>query len=219
VSVIAIHKWPPQGHKLAQRLNCMYTSIEEAECAAQLKAAADESTGFARAVAVLHFASECLTKAGPDLVNTKTAFQNGRFPRNRRQDIAPQVDSLCALARDEGFDHVLACFRHLGGQPGGVLYRRELYDEMDRAVRAVLGGKCTTLVDAAWAVRDRMRHVGRRLGLRTVSTTLRVKGLEFAHTVVLDPAALDKKNLYVALTIGSTSLTVISAQPMSHPDA
>jgi DNA helicase-2/ATP-dependent DNA helicase PcrA len=44
-----------------------------------------------------------------------------------------------------------------------------------------------------------------------------MKGLEFAHAVVLAPGALDKKNLYVALTRGSTSLTVISAQPVLHP--
>jgi DNA helicase-2/ATP-dependent DNA helicase PcrA len=59
--------------------------------------------------------------------------------------------------------------------------------------------------------------VGRRLGLRTVSTTLRVKGLEFDHTVVLDPAALDMKNLYVAMTRGSTSLTIVSAHPILRP--
>lgn len=218
-SVIAIHKWANQGHAVAQRLNGMYTSIEEAECAALLKAAAaiDASTGFARAVALLDFASACMTKVGSDLANTRAAFEQERFPRNRRAEISPQFEAICGLARNGGFDEVLACVHCLGEHPNSVLYRRELYDEMDRAARAVVGGKCTTLVDAAWTVRDRTRHVGRRLGLRTISTTLRVKGLEFAHAVVLAPGALDKKNLYVALTRGSTSLTVISAQPVLHP--
>lgn len=215
-SVIAIHKWADQGHAVAQRLNGMYTSIEEAECAALLKRAEaiDLSTGFARATALLDFAKVCMTKVGSDLSSTRAALEKQCFPRHRRTDISPQVDALCRLARNGSFDDVLSCLRCLGEHPGSVLYRKELYDEMDRAVRAVIGGKFTTLVDAAWAVRDRTRHVGRRLGLRTVSTTLRVKGLEFAHTIVLDPAALDVKNLYVALTRGSNSLTVISAQPM-----
>ena len=218
-SVIAIHKWPQQGHALAQRLNGMYTSIEEAECTALLKAAAaiDTSSGFMRAVALIDFVCECLTKVRTDLATTKAAFQQERFPHGRRMDIAQQVDACCGLARHSGFDQVLNCLRCLGEHPGSVLYRRELFDEMNRAVRAVIDGKCTTLLDAAWTVRDRTRHVGRRLGLRTASTTLRVKGLEFAHAVVLDPAALDTKNLYVAMTRGSTSLTVISAQPILHP--
>ena len=218
-SVIAIHKWPQQGHALAQRLNGMYTSIEEAECAALLKAAAaiDASSGFMRTIALIDFACECLTKVGTDLKTTKAAFRKERFPHGRRTNIAQQVESCCKLARYGGFDHVLDCLRCLGEHPGSVLYRRELYDEMNRAVRAVIDGKYTTLLDAAWAVRDRTRHVGRRLGLRTVSTTLRVKGLEFDHTVVLDPAALDMKNLYVAMTRGSTSLTIVSAHPILRP--
>jgi hypothetical protein len=46
-----------------------------------------------------------------------------------------------------------------------------------------------------------------------VGTTLLVKGLEFDHAVVLDADALDAKNLYVALTRGARSLTVVSRGP------
>ena len=50
-----------------------------------------------------------------------------------------------------------------------------------------------------------------------VGTTLLVKGLEFHHAVVLDADAYDAKNLYVALTRGAKSLTVVSRAPVILP--
>jgi hypothetical protein len=44
-----------------------------------------------------------------------------------------------------------------------------------------------------------------------VARTLLIKGLEFAHAIVIDADGLDARNLYVALTRGSSSLTVVSA--------
>ena len=38
---------------------------------------------------------------------------------------------------------------------------------------------------------------------------LLVKGLEYDHAVVLDADSLDAKHLYVAMTRGSKSLTII----------
>jgi hypothetical protein len=50
-----------------------------------------------------------------------------------------------------------------------------------------------------------------------VSRTLLVKGLEFDHAVVLNGAEYDVRNLYVAMTRGSKSLTVLSGSPTMRP--
>ena len=50
-----------------------------------------------------------------------------------------------------------------------------------------------------------------------MGTTLLVKGLEFHHAVVLDADAYDARNLYVALTRGSNSLTVVSRGQIIQP--
>ena len=47
--------------------------------------------------------------------------------------------------------------------------------------------------------------------------TLLVKGLEYTHTIVLDANILDANNLYVAMTRGSTSLTVLSDRSRLTP--
>lgn len=82
-------------------------------------------------------------------------------------------------------------------------YRRELWREMARTIRAFAAEEHPTLPGAAWYVRDRGRHAGRRVEHRTVSRTLLVKGLEFDHAIVLSADAHDGPNLYVALTRGS----------------
>ena len=44
---------------------------------------------------------------------------------------------------------------------------------------------------------------------RIVSRTLLIKGLEFDHSVVLDPSELDAKHLYVAMTRGARTLSIL----------
>ena len=58
-----------------------------------------------------------------------------------------------------------------------------------------------------------MRHTGRPISHRKlIGTTLLVKGLEYDHAVILDADALDVKGLYVAMTRGSKSLTIIGTE-------
>ena len=55
-----------------------------------------------------------------------------------------------------------------------------------------------------------MRHTGRPIShQKLIGTTLLVKGLEYDHAVILDADSLGAKDLYVAMTRGSKSLTII----------
>jgi DNA helicase-2/ATP-dependent DNA helicase PcrA len=93
---------------------------------------------------------------------------------------------------------------------GGWVYRRELHYALCSALRGVLTGNHATLYDAVWDVQNRRRHAGRRFGLRSVGSTLLVKGLEFDHVIVADTERLGRNDLYVALTRGAKSVTIIS---------
>lgn len=58
-----------------------------------------------------------------------------------------------------------------------------------------------------------MRHTGRPIRHRKlIGTTLLVKGLEYDHAVILDADTLDAKDLYVAMTRGAKTLTIIGEQ-------
>lgn len=64
--------------------------------------------------------------------------------------------------------------------------------------------------EAAVQERERSRLVGRPLARRTVGSTLLLKGLEADVAVVLDPAEMDRRHLYVAMTRGAKRLVICS---------
>ena len=75
-----------------------------------------------------------------------------------------------------------------------------------------------SLAEAAEKYHGEFRHKGRPVGhRRLIGTTLLVKGLEFHHAIVLDAESLSKKELYVALTRGARSLTIISTTSVLNP--
>ncbi len=55
------------------------------------------------------------------------------------------------------------------------------------------------------------RTLGRTIDKRTIATTLLAKGLEFDHAVILDASQIaDAENMYVAMTRGAKSLTILT---------
>lgn len=81
-------------------------------------------------------------------------------------------------------------------------------------MRSALGLKAThqlaTLSVAIWEVQNRMRHAGRRLGNRSIGSTLLVKGLEFERAIIIAEDAMTRKDWYVALTRATTSIRIVS---------
>jgi DNA helicase IV len=47
--------------------------------------------------------------------------------------------------------------------------------------------------------------------------TLLIKGLEFEHAILVAPEDLNTQNLYVAITRGTHSLTIITNADTLHP--
>jgi len=76
-----------------------------------------------------------------------------------------------------------------------------------------------TFHEAAKQIREQNRVVGRPLPKRAIGSTLLLKGLEAECSVILDADSLDARNLYVAMTRGSQSLTICASSPVLHRDA
>ncbi len=134
-----------------------------------------------------------------------------RFSKNK--DHATRLDTLAknptpanALAWLEGVLQHRECW----------LYRRECAFQLRAALRECLHGPLTALPDAVAAARTRARHRGRQTHLRTIRTPLLVKGLEFDHAVVLwEPEKFSLEGLYVAITRGAKSLTIVRVRAPS----
>jgi DNA helicase-2/ATP-dependent DNA helicase PcrA len=104
------------------------------------------------------------------------------------------------------------------GKEGGVrTHRPAVLRACMKALRLCGGTEGLTFHDAAIRMREQHRLVGRPLPKRAVGSTLLVKGLEAEVAVVLNAAGLDARNLYVAMTRGSTALTVCSPTPLLTP--
>ena len=96
--------------------------------------------------------------------------------------------------------------------------RADLFNRMSGVLKKHLLHPDLTLGEAAERYHAEFRYRGRPVGRHClIGTTLLVKGLEFDHAIVLDAASLSRKELYVALTRGSRSLTIISTTESLNP--
>ena len=218
-SVVAIHKWPRDCHAVASRLKGRYFVIEAIDCKDLMEGAdaIGQNTGPSRAYNLYQFTSKCMTKVGSELRASCQSFLKGQSTASRKLSCARQIEVLNRVAADDSMVAVSEALAVIRKLPGARIYRKELFDEMMRAVEEYKTGDYESLSDAAWAVRNRTRHIGRRLSRGTVGTTLLIKGLEFDHAIVLDADKLDIPNLYVAMTRGSESLTIISKRSLILP--
>lgn len=73
------------------------------------------------------------------------------------------------------------------------------------------------MVEAAGKIRQRVNNSGRMLPIRTISTPLLLKGLEFDHVIIPDAGHFKKESMaqaklfYVAISRATRSLTISSS--------
>ena len=98
----------------------------------------------------------------------------------------------------------------LKDNPETAAYRRDLLYRFMSVLELHIDGAAATFLEAANLYQREMRHTGRPIRhQKLIGTTLLVKGLEYDHAVILDADSLGTKDLYVAMTRGAKSLTII----------
>jgi len=175
----------------------------------------DCKVGHERAVALIDFASECMTQVGASLETVRKALAAGRATRSSK--CPEQQAALQNVVTSDGMEPVLVALDSLAQVTDAKVVRRELLIEARRTLHAMIGHEHACVHDAAWEVRSRTRRIGRPMAKRAFGTTLLVKGLEFDHAVVLDADEMNANNLYVALTRGVKTLTVVSKSRIITP--
>lgn len=213
-SVIAILKKPPQCRELAKRLGGRWPVVERFDDPdlLQLGAKLADADGPTVVAELVSFVADRMTGIGPALETAVTAIKAGRgisrITKNR-----DQAERLDALARAPTPANALAWLEGIlhSGRNDWWLYRRECVYQLREALRHASGGSFAELPDLVAEARTRARHRGRLTPRRAIGTPLLVKGLEFDHAVLLwEPEHLSVQGLYVALTRGSKSLTIVS---------
>jgi len=212
--VVAICDWPRRCAAIASKTKNHFTVLESVECPDLLLAAKkiEISAGVRRLACVVAFAQACFTGM-TFLEDMLKRLQEARPYRPLSPDKRRMWESMQAVVDSEQLTAVEVMMSAIEGFADKHFYRRrELWRDMKRALQGHDPGSGKSLRETAWAVRDHARRNGRRVVTkRTVATPLLIKGLEFNHALLLDAAQMKTpEELYVALTRGATSLTVLS---------
>lgn len=222
-TVIAIHKGSPEYkakcHILSRGLSGRFSSIEEVEgneLFSFIRKIDSARSNTAMLIAVIDFAKKCMTSIQENLpagtirgeqvkIGAKTRNPEAAKKANEylaAPNSASMVSFLLALKQTDGIKVIRA---DLFNRALGVLGKHALHPEL-------------LLVEAAEKYQSEFRHRGRPIGRqKLIGTTLLVKGLEFDHAIILDAASLSRKELYVALTRGARSLTIVSTSNVLNP--
>jgi len=214
-SIVAIQKWANQAHLLASQLRGLYTSMEEIECKDLLKWAEDldQADAINRCLIIIDGAGKCWTGLNGELRNIRNAIKEGRIPKSQKY---PQVVDVFEKVIETPNDPIFLLIALRKCQSAGnILFRKELWQEMQRVMEVFQLGEFDNFKDTAWHIRNQARQQGRKLSSHIVSRTLLIKGLEFDHVIVVNADDLDDpKNLYVALTRCKKSLKILSSNPI-----
>jgi len=222
-SVIAIHKgsqeYKSKCHALAKTVGGRFSSIEEIEGKALfsfIEKVQRARSNQKKLKEVLAFACQCMTAVNASLPAATLRGEQVQVRDNTRSPLVAKAANACLadptcgtiaglLTALKSVDEVKIIRADLFNRVMGIFRKRALYPHI-------------TLDEAAEKYQAEFRYRGRPVGRRKlIGTTLLVKGLEFDHAVVLDAQSLSRKELYVAITRGAKSLTIISASPVLNP--
>lgn len=106
---------------------------------------------------------------------------------------------------------------NMSKEPGVRTHRPTVLRACLSALKSCESSHELSFYDAILRIREQHRILGRPLPRRAVGSTLLLKGLEAEVAVILNADALNVRNLYVAMTRGSNSLTVCSRSPVLSP--
>jgi hypothetical protein len=164
---------------------------------------------------LIDFATEMMTGVSKSALIERLAV----LRRGRQVKVASAVEAAVLAIGPEGtHGAAAAALQALAASSDTRVYRPDIFRMCVAALASAHAGS-STLHDAVVRERERARHLGRRLALRAVGSTLLLKGLEADVSIVLYPEEMNGRHLYVALTRGSRQVVICSSSPVLQPVA
>lgn len=164
---------------------------------------------------VVEFAGSVMTNVGvADMLTRVDSLRNGRA----RRAASSEEQAAIRFAEKPCYRGAAELLEEIGKQGGVRVHRPAILRGAYNVLKTCRETTTLTPSDAAIAVREQSRLVGRPLAKRTVGSTLLLKGLEAETSVILSPELMDRKHLYVAITRGSKQLVICSRQQVLNPN-
>ncbi|MBN1005681.1 UvrD-helicase domain-containing protein [Amphritea pacifica] len=215
-AVIAIYsgdqKSKNKTHKLAQLLRGKFSSIEEVEgkdLLSIIKQLEKEPSPGKRLLCVIKLAKKCFNSVDKVLTAATKRGQRGNLTKTTRY---PDVlEATNNYLNESTSSNLLRILDAINRKPETSAYRRDMLNRMLKILRLHAENPDLSLMESAQRFQRDLRHAGRPIRHnKLIGTTLLVKGLEYPHAIILDADAMSPKELYVALTRGAKSITIVS---------
>jgi hypothetical protein len=216
--VVAICDGPWRCPTIAKSMKNHYMVLESVGCPDLLEVAEniESNIGVARLACVVDLARNCFTGMAT-LQKMLEKLKNAAAYHPRSLDKQLLWKSMQAVVESDQLATVEVMMSAIEGVDADHFYKRhELWREMKRTLQQYVASSGKSLRETAWAIRDNARRNGHRVvAKRILATPLLIKGLEFNHALLLDADQMETpEELYVALTRGTMSLTVLSDKPV-----
>lgn len=215
-SVIAIHsgdqKSKNKTHKLAQSLAGKFSSLEEVEgkdLHRFVKKIDSAKSPGERLRQTIVFSKGCCNAVDGVLAAATKRGEAGKVTKTTK---CPEILEAANRYLATGYCMDLAALIGLiSSRPEVTTYRRDLLNRMMGVLRTHEENPGLTLTEAAGRYQREFRYSGRPIRHnKLIGTTLLVKGLEYDHAIVLEAESMTAKDLYVALTRGAKSVSIVT---------
>lgn len=196
----------------ASNLQGAYSVMEaiDEKVPARLAGIIDTKPGALVAKALVEFAVSATAGLATHIPSAKrTRLGNGQTFTTTKGELKSAYAAVNGVRSNATPASIRVALREIADLPGVTIHCREAWYEVTRSVAVAETDACS-VAEALVLTRNHARVAGRRPSARVVSRPLLVKGLEYDHVVVLDPGRYSAQELYVALSRGSRSVTVIS---------
>lgn len=210
--IAVLGQFRPDCVNAASSLGGSYSVMEaiDEKVPVALASKVDTQGGAVVATALLKFAIDCSSGIPNHIPSAKRKrLGEGKTFTTRSDHLKPAYDALVQVRSAPTPAAMQVALELISHLPGVTIHCQEAWNEVARSVAIAVSDGCT-VSDALQRTRNHTRVVGRRPRSRVVSRPLLVKGLEYDHVIILNPANYSAQELYVALTRGSKSVTVIS---------
>lgn len=222
-TVIGIHKgeqrFKAKCHLLSKNLSGIYSSIEEVEgrdVVSFFRNLDNCQTNQDILLALIEVAQKCMNAVNASI---SAATRRGERTQIRANTRNPDLAMAANVVLENPDSISIRLFLlELKKQDQVRVTRSDLFNRILHVLNKQIINPDLSLNDALKTYQSEFRFKGRPVGHRKqIGTTLLVKGLEYDHAIVLEADTLSKKELYVALTRGSKSLTIISRNNALNP--
>lgn len=198
-------------HNLAKMLSGQFSSIEEVEgkdLFIFLKKLNKQKLAAQRFLLAIDFAKKCCTGVS-DILAAGT--KRGEVAKVTRSTKYPNLlEAANKYLANPVIKNLLNVFELIAKNPDTHVYRRDLLNRLLSILRNHNDGGILTILETAELYQAKFRHSGRPIShKKLIGTTLLVKGLEYDHAIIANFHLLSPKEVYVAITRASKSITII----------